>query len=228
MAAFPEDPVPGAAANAGQGSAADRAFAWLRARIVRGAAAPGSMLSENEIAAALGMSRTPVRQALSRLQDEGWLTIYPKRGALVHAIGAAEAAEMAEARALLESDGVARADAAGLAALGRRLAGVVDEQEAALAGGDIDRFVVLTQAFHRAFVEVGGNRLLLAMYDRLRHRQAMLLLRDHREILDRAEPLIAEHRALVALAAAGDAGAFRAALAAHGAATHGELLRIPR
>ena len=213
------------AGGAREPSAAERAHDGIRERIVVGAIRPGQMLSENELAGELGMSRTPIRQALARLQDEGWLTIYPKRGALVREITPAEARALADAAVLLESDGVRGAGARELLALGPRLAGLVSRHEAALAAGDVDGFVRLTLLFHRGFVEVGGNPVLLDMYDRLRHRQAMMLLRDRGEIQARAAAIVAEHRALVGLAASGDANRFRRALAAHVTETHGELLR---
>lgn len=213
-----------AAAPGGVASAADDAFLRLRERMIRGEIAPGEMLSENELAAELGVSRTPIRQALIRLQDEDWLTIYPKRGALVLDISPREARAIADAAVLLESDGVRRANPDALLALAPELGDLVCRHEAALAAGDVELFVRLTLLFHRGFVEVGDNPVLLAMYDRLRHRKAMMLIRDRDEILPRAAEIVAEHRALVVLARAGDAEGFRLALAEHVTRTHGTRL----
>src|SRR5919107_2703631 len=86
-------------------TAAQRAHRILRDGIVDGTHPGGSMLSENTLAAGLRMSRTPVRAALLRLEEEGWVTIYPKRGALVRAFTAQDGQELAGARHLLETGG---------------------------------------------------------------------------------------------------------------------------
>ena len=80
-------------ATTARGDASRRAYDRIRHDIVAGTLAPGTMLSENELATELGMSRTPVRTALSRLQSEGWVTIYPQRGALVRELTADEVRE---------------------------------------------------------------------------------------------------------------------------------------
>src|SRR4051812_7155696 len=98
------------AASATRGGAAQRAHASIRDAIVRGELEPGAMLSENELAARLSMSRTPVRAALSRLQDEGLVTIYPQRGALVRQLTDNEVREAADVRHALESAGILRSD----------------------------------------------------------------------------------------------------------------------
>ena len=66
-----------------QDSAADRAYAFVKDRIITGAYAGGTLISEGEVSAAVRISRTPVREAFLRLAAEGLLRLYPKRGALV-------------------------------------------------------------------------------------------------------------------------------------------------
>ncbi|HWD74730.1 MAG TPA: GntR family transcriptional regulator, partial [Solirubrobacteraceae bacterium] len=83
-------------------SAADRAYRWLRARILDGTFAGGRLLSEGEVADAVEVSRTPVREALLQLAAEDMLELYPKRGALVVSVTAAELREVLVARGLLE------------------------------------------------------------------------------------------------------------------------------
>ena len=70
-----------------EASAADAAYAKVKERILDGDLAGGTMVSEGTIADELGMSRTPVREAFLRLQVEGWMRLYPKRGALIRAKG---------------------------------------------------------------------------------------------------------------------------------------------
>lgn len=196
-------------------NAAQRAHRVIRDGIVDGTHPGGSMLSENTLAAALDVSRTPVRAALVRLAEEGWVTIYPKRGALVRAFTAQDGQELAGARHLLETGGVRTASPAALAEMCTRLEALIDDQEAALRTRDRDGFVELCTAFHRVFVEVGGNGLLLDFADRLRTRQAMMLHLSLASIDAHAPQLVDEHRALVDAARRGDVDRFADLLHAH-------------
>ena len=188
---------------------------------MKGEFSPGTMLSENELAARLSMSRTPVRAALSRLQEEGWVTIYAQRGALVREVTADEVRESAEVRNALEAAGVRRAGAAERDALAGRLAGNLERQEQALLGGDVNAFAVLAMQFHRAFVEASGNSIMLALYDRLGDRQYLSILRSAGRIAGEPHQVVAEHRVLLEHAGRGDWIGFAAALDDHQARRHG-------
>ncbi|WP_250036331.1 GntR family transcriptional regulator [Paractinoplanes maris] len=202
-------------------SAADRAHAHIRAAIMRGELTPGRMLSENELAATLSMSRTPVRAALTRLQDEGWVTIYAQRGALVRELTADEVRESAETRQALESAGIRLAGPAQREGLAARLADNLDQQEQALLGGDVPGFAVLAMRFHRAFVELSANSMMLSIYDRLQDRQYLSILRSADRISSDPRQTIAEHRILLGHAQRGDWTAFATALDEHQARNHG-------
>jgi DNA-binding GntR family transcriptional regulator len=205
-------------------SAAERARTAIRAGILDGTHRPDTMLSENELAARLGMSRTPVRAALTRLQDEGWITIYPKRGALVRSLNEREIADLADARLILEAAGVQRASSDARRALADRLEPGLAEQRAALEARDLDGFVTLTIAFHRSFVEAGGNRTLAEIGDRLTDRQRLLLSAHRDSLFERVDEVVDEHRALVDRLRADDPVGFAEALRAHLMDTHGPEL----
>src|SRR4051812_16538780 len=81
---------------------ADRAYEHVRSRLLSGDYLGGELLTEGEIATDLGISRTPVREAFLRLQAEGFLRLYPKRGALVVPVRPGEGRHAMEARLLLE------------------------------------------------------------------------------------------------------------------------------
>ncbi|MCV7314436.1 GntR family transcriptional regulator [Mycolicibacillus parakoreensis] len=195
-------------------NAAERAHVAIRTAILNGDYAAGTMLSESALAASLSMSRTPVRAALGRLQDEGFVTIYPKRGALVRELTAAEVREFAQVRHALESAGVRLADPEARAGLSMRLAENLARQEDALHGKDFLQFAALAMEFHRAFVELSDNETMLLFYDRIRDRQYRTILgnptlsRDPRLMLD-------EHRALLNAAVSGDWHAFSEILGNH-------------
>ncbi|MGW9629576.1 GntR family transcriptional regulator [Agromyces sp. NPDC055520] len=205
-------------------SAAERARAAIRAAILDGTHRPDTMLSENELAAQLGMSRTPVRAALSRLQDDGLITIYPKRGALVRSLSTREIADLADARLILETAGVQRATSAARLALADRLEPGLAAQRDALAARNLDGFVTLTIAFHRSFVEAGGNAVLIEVGDRLADRQRLLLSAHRDTLFDRVDEVVDEHRALIERLRADDPAGFAEALRAHLMDTHGPEL----
>lgn len=198
-----------------RGTAAAAAHAHIRAEIVEGRLSPGTMLSENELAASLAMSRTPVRAALARLQEEGWVTIYPQRGALVRQLTPQEIAESAQVRCALETAGVQYAAIGQRQALARPLGDSLARQESALSGGDFGAFTELAQEFHRAFAALGGNELMIAMYDRIQDRQHLSIVRSAPHITARPSAIVDEHRLLLAHCLAGDWPAFGRALRGH-------------
>lgn len=200
--------------------AADRAYAQVREDILDGRHPPGSMLSENDLAASLSMSRTPVRAALTRLQDEGWLTIYPQRGALVRPLTDREVQEAADVRHALESAGIHRSDPRLREELAPQLAANVEQQEVALAEKNFRLFTRLAMAFHRSFVEMAGNEVMLETYDRLADRQRLSIARSSQRISDDPAQILAEHRRLLEDARRGDWTSFAAHLDAHQVRSH--------
>src|SRR5947208_11694169 len=83
-------------------SATERAYGHTKARVLDGTYQSGSLITEGEVAEAVGVSRTPVREAFLRLENEGLLRLYPKRGALVVPVSAAEIESVMETRLLVE------------------------------------------------------------------------------------------------------------------------------
>ena len=87
-------------------SAADRVYDEVKEQILTNAIAGGELISEGEVAQRFEVSRTPVREAFLRLQAEGWMRLYPKRGALVVPISERDARDVLDARQLLEGHAV--------------------------------------------------------------------------------------------------------------------------
>lgn len=183
-------------------SAAERAYAYVKDRLLDGRYAGGTLLSENEVARQLGISRTPVRQAFLQLAGEEMLELYPRRGALVRPIRSDEDADVLEARLLLECHCVRRVTGGD-----RRptaiLESVLTEQDAALRR-DGAGFVDSDRAFHRAVVAANGNEILTRWYDALRDRQQRISANAVASDADRMRRFIGEHRAIAAAIAAGD------------------------
>ncbi|MDQ1597969.1 MAG: hypothetical protein QOI70_1393 [Microbacteriaceae bacterium] len=208
-----------------QVSAAERAHHEIRSAIASGELASGTMVSENDLAARLGVSRTPVRAAILRLQDEGWITVFPKRGALVREIGADEAQNIADARYTLELSSVRRVSPEARVELIRALQAIITEQENRLKEGSFVGFVDLDIDFHRHLVEAGGNPILLEFYDRLRQRQALMISRGLATTSERANDIVTEHRHLLTCIEIEAWDEFDAGLRNHLLATHGAMLR---
>lgn len=208
-------------------NASGRALTQIRQWLRDGTLPPGTMLSEHELAGRLEMSRTPVRAAIRHLEAEGWLTIYPQRGALVRGLSAEEARAVSEARQILESAYIDSLSDNARTALCERLERSIQEQINELQHGSYERLVQLTIDFHRAFVEVGNNPVLLDFYERTRERQALMGLHTYDQIAGRWEQFIGEHRQLLELTRSGDRTAFLNALQSHIMETHGTLLKNP-
>jgi DNA-binding GntR family transcriptional regulator len=205
--------------------AAQLAYDYVKARLLDGRFAGGTLLSENEIAQRLDVSRTPVRQAFVQLEAEGLLELYPRRGALVVPISSSEAEDVLEARMLIEQHAARRAVGAG-PALAAVLREHIAEQEETLTA-DGRGFAWSDRAFHRAIVEAGGNQLLTRQYDGLRDRHQRIAAATVASDPRRTARFIAEHREIAAAFEAGDAERAAALLGTHLVGAH-ELLRRPR
>lgn len=143
-------------------SLADAAYADIRARILDGRIAPGERVTVRPVADRLGLSATPIKAALVRLEREGLIASQLHRGFFVPDLGDADAAEIYQLREAL--DGMA----AGLAAAGPRasdaatsLARLCDAQEALLSADDIDGYRRRDIDFHRALWRASGNSRIL-------------------------------------------------------------------
>jgi DNA-binding GntR family transcriptional regulator len=179
-------------------SASDRAYRHVKEQILDGVLPGGELISEGEIAEALGMSRTPVRAAFTQLESEGLLRLYPKRGALVVPVSSAETSAVIETRWVIERYAVEQAIAEASAVADELCRAVDDEQ--GLSGA---AFVEADRAFHRTLVATTGNDILLGLYDSLRDRQRRMGRASARSP-ERMAQIIAEHRAIADAIAARD------------------------
>ncbi|WP_163274552.1 GntR family transcriptional regulator [Cellulomonas iranensis] len=213
-------------------SAADTVYRHVKDALLGGRHPGGSMLSEVDVAAELGVSRTPVREAFLRLAAEGWLRLFPKRGALVVPAAPGEAQDVLDARLLLEGHAVEQVLAGPPGAreeLVATLRGLVARQRDALDADtddvDLDAYADLDAQFHHAIVAAGGNAVLTQVAGTLRERQSRMVALSVGRSSARAATFVDGHEALVAAIADGDAAGFRARLAAHVHDAHGGLGR---
>jgi DNA-binding GntR family transcriptional regulator len=176
-------------------TATSRAYDHVKQAILDRAYPGGALLSEGELAAAVGVSRTPVREALLRLETEGLVRLYPKRGALVLPVSPQEITDVLETRELVETFTAGKAPLGG--ELAAELDGLLEAMRAHAATGDGKEFARADRCFHRAIVAAAGNDILTQLYDSMRDRQLRMArltaddpvrtrdaIRDHTEILD--------------------------------------------
>jgi DNA-binding GntR family transcriptional regulator len=121
---------------------------------------PGQHLVENELAVQLGVSRQPVREALQRLQSEGWVDLRPALGAFVHVPTDAEADELLAVRTLLEAESARLAARQATPAQVDRLRELQRTGEKALADNDEQGLVAANDALHTYLVSMSGNTVL--------------------------------------------------------------------
>ncbi|TKG64255.1 GntR family transcriptional regulator [Prauserella endophytica] len=206
-------------------AAGERAYEWVKDRILDGRLEGGQLLSEGEAASALEISRTPVREAFLRLEVEGLLRLYPKRGALVVPVSAGEVAEVTEARILLESHAAATVIARGIQAdVADSMNAVLGDQRRLDVPKETAAFSRLDRQFHATLVEAAGNGLLTQFYSGLHDRQVRMANSALHRAPSRYGAILDEHARLCTLLRDSDADGFREQLAAHIGGTHGALL----
>lgn len=200
--------------RAGGGRAGLAVYEALRAAIVAVELEPGQQISENELADALGVSRTPVREALARLRDDQLVQIVPQLGTFVSRISVAGVDDAQFLREALECSAIRlaaeRADAVDVAVL----RGQIARQEAARDAGDADLFFDLDDELHSTLCELSGRPIAWAIVERANghlNRVRRLSLAEPRYLAE----MVFEHRAVVDAVADGDPDAAEAALRHH-------------
>ena len=183
----------------------------LSRMILAGDLPAGSQLREAEVAAMLGVSRGPVREAFRALEESGLVRLEKNRGVFVRQIDIDEADEIFELRAVLDEFAGRRAAQRATPAEAAQLRALVERMDKAVARGDVDGYHAANIAFHDRIVELAGNAKLTFVYRRLvnelnLHRRAALgqagilpvSIREHRAIVDHiaAKQVAAAGRAL--------------------------------
>lgn len=155
-----------------QVSAAERVYQHVRTGILTRRFADNDLLAEGRIAQETGVSRTPVREALLRLEAEGMVRLLPKRGALVLPVSAQEWRDVLSTRQLVETYCVTQVIDDGRAPmLTAHLESAVHDLEQAAACKDVAAYVSADRDFHATIVAAAGNDILNRLYSSLRDRQ---------------------------------------------------------
>ena len=188
-----------AADLSGEGSLVEQVYVMLRRCIINLSLPPDSALVEQDVATILGLSKTPVREAIIRLVSEGLVRVAPKSGSFVTEISLERYFEACFVRAQLELGCVKRLATNGLSQSDEvRLRALISEQREAAEKNDDAAFYQLDEALHRCLFDVAGlsrvwevMNVAKAEMDRVRHlkrafgiRQRRLVIEEHTEIVD--------------------------------------------
>ncbi|MFF7216528.1 GntR family transcriptional regulator [Streptomyces sp. NPDC008238] len=128
--------------------------------IISGSLTPGQHLVEAELAEHLGVSRQPVREALQRLQTDGWVDLRPAQGAFVHSPTEEEAAQLLGVRSVLETYSARLAAENAKPEDVERLWELQQDGVGALAAGDVERLVTANTALHSFITSIAANAVL--------------------------------------------------------------------
>ena len=136
--------------------------------IVGGELPPGQHMVETDLARQLGVSRQPIREALHRMEAEGWVDLRPSQGAFVHVPTDSEVDELLDVRALLEAETARLAAASSSPVRSAQLARLREICRAGEAAAEADDFggaVTVNNAFHTEIAAMGGNAVLAELAD---------------------------------------------------------------
>lgn len=174
----------------------DRAYEDLKHLIQVGEFAPGTFLSERRLAQKLGMSKTPIRSALVRLDLEGFVTVSPQQGIVVREAALEDMLDILDIRVPLETFVVKSVAGRLEPAQVEQLRDNIREQEAALKAGDLVTLTRLDAEFHIVLSSFLGNREIVRVMGTFRDRLHRLILRCMRGGLGRPKVAVQEHAAI--------------------------------
>ena len=190
----------------------EQVLAELRRRIVDGDYVQGERLTETRLADDFGVSRNPVREALRVVEAEGFVHILPRRGAVVATLDETAVRDLFAVREQLETLAAGLAAERASSADVSRLRSLLDQASAATDARDFDQVAELNSAFHRAIIEVSGNRWLLSISAAMYHHVHWVFRVGAAQ---RAPHSTEEHMRLVEAIEAGDAAAASTAARLH-------------
>ncbi len=176
----------------------DRIAATIRNAIIDGRMAPGSRLTEQDLVTMLGVSRTPLREALLLLDSEGFINVLPRKGAVVSAITQEDVEEIYGAKGILESAAAQMAcDRISYETI-TALSELTDRMEAVINSGGTEYRTLLTlnAEFHQMLSDAGGNKRMSQFIRNLRS-QTLRYNYIYLSLRSRTKESITEHRHMI-------------------------------
>jgi DNA-binding GntR family transcriptional regulator len=206
------------AGSASLESGRERAYRYLRETVLVDPAVQGTFLNEVGLAQAVGVSRTPVREALLLLVSEGLVEMVPKRGAYVPPLSGRQIKELMELRALLERHAASVTLATGAVPLDAMREALAEQEQLVDHPTDADTakvFIEWDRRFHQSLVDAARNELIARTYAGLRTRQVRVGVAALFRATDRQHAVCVEHRQIVDALESGDETAAHAAIEDH-------------
>ena len=198
------------------------AYWRLLEEIRAGKLQPGARLTETDLALRLSISRTPVREAIRRLEADGLVAHQPRIGAVVRTLDYAEVMELYEMRSVLEGTAARMAARSASDVELAELAALNDEMAA--AGSDGPRLAALNRRFHLTLIDAARNRYLVKAVQAV-HKTMLILGPTTLEEEGRATEAVREHAAILQALSARDGATAETAMRAHMDAAHRVRLR---
>ncbi len=195
-------------------TAKQKAYDYVKSRIIDKTFEEGDFLTEVGVAEELGISRTPVREAFVLLEAENFVELLPKKGAYIPRILPRDIREVMEARSLIETFAVERF-VEKRSELVSKLRSLLEVQREHASKKKIDEFVEADRDFHYLMVNTAGNNLLTHFYGGLRDRQIRMGIRAATYSTQRVEQVLEEHAAMVEAAEEGNVEKLRGAIREH-------------
>ena len=205
-------------------SVRDRTLQLLRSRIISLELAPGTSLSENELANELGISRTPVRESLILLREEGLVQVFPQVGTFVSRVDPERVSQAQFVREAIECASLSEAHEVDPGALQSLQANIRDQRDAERAG-DVAAFFALDEDFHRGLLRATGHESAWTTVNAAKahlDRARRLSLIDTRPI----SSLVDQHASIVDALSRHDRATAIAALRSHLRAVFEDVERI--
>lgn len=206
-------------------SLTERAYAEIRHRVITLDLRPGEFLNESMICASLGIGRTPVHEALHRLQLEGLVQIVPRKGVLIRTDSLNDVIALIETRMLVEPAGMALAAGRAEPKHLRALQTLLKQQRFAIKQKDRAGYMALDSKFHNEIVRATGNSVLADVMRMLHQRAARIW---HLQVWTEADLLLTqtEHEAIFLALQAGDASRTAEAARAHLTSLRGRIMNV--
>ena len=181
----------------------DVVFNTLRQAILKGELKPGERLMEIALAERLGVSRTPIREALRKLELEGLVVMIPRRGAQVANITERDLNDVLEVRLALESLAIEKTCMSITEEVLEQLAEAERVFESLIPSGDLVKLAEADEAFHEIINQASGNLRLNQVLNNLREQMYRYRLEYLKEE-DSRKQLVTEHEEMISALRAGD------------------------
>lgn len=192
-----------------------RAYEELRSRILNDDLSPGSFLAERQLARQLGMSKTPVKAALERLQYEGFITISPQQGIMVRDLTVQEIADQYQLREALETYTLTTLAGKLSDPQIDKLRSNLRAQQAIIGRHDVPQGVALDTEFHLLFAQFLGNQEIRSIMSQLRDKMQRIITRVFHFNPTRIDTSYDEHLAIAEAVITGNGSRAAELLAAH-------------